>query len=176
MPRRYHPALVTLHWVLALFLLAALVAGKLILDATPNSDPAKLMSLRLHMGLGLTILLLMLLRLAIRLVTTAPPAMATGIPAVNVAARAVHVALYLVAIAMAVSGMVLARGAGLPEIVFGGSGEPLPADFSAYPARAVHGVLATLLALLIAVHVVAALWHQFLRRDGLMARMWFGPR
>jgi len=33
-----------------------------------------------------------------------------------------------------------------------------------------------LLGLLVVLHVLAALWHQFVRRDGLMARMWFGPR
>ena len=57
--------------------------------------------------------------------------------------------------------------------MFGGSGKPLPESFAAYPARAVHGIVGSLLALLVLVHIVAALWHQFIRRDGLLRRMSF---
>ncbi len=41
---------------------------------------------------------------------------------------------------------------------------------------AAHGVIATLLGLLIAAHVAAGLYHQFIRKDGLFGRMWFGDR
>ncbi|MCC6008115.1 MAG: cytochrome b [Rhodobacteraceae bacterium] len=174
--RRYHPALVALHWLLALMIVGALAAGTFILVPTANDDPSKLFSLRMHMGLGLAILALMVLRLAVRVFTRSPPAVETDLPSVNVAARVMHVALYLGAFAMALSGVALARAAGLPEIVFGGSGAPLPEDFHAFAPRAVHGALATVLMVLVAVHVLAALWHQFVRRDGLMARMWFGAR
>ena len=44
------------------------------------------------------------------------------------------------------------------------------------PARAAHGAISTLLMLAILGHAAAALWHQFVRGDGLMGRMWFGPR
>lgn len=174
--RRYHPALVVLHWLLALMLVGALVAGTLILVPTPNDDPFKLFSLRMHMSLGLAILALMVVRLVVRLFTRTPPMVETELPSVNVAARVMHVALYVAAFGMALSGIALSRAAGLPDIVFGGSGAPLPADFHDFAPRAVHGALARVLMLLIAVHVLAALWHQFVRRDGLMARMWFGPR
>lgn len=59
--------------------------------------------------------------------------------------------------------------------MFGGEGT-LPPDFDTYPPRAIHGAFAGVLMALIALHVAAALWHQVVRRDGLMARMWFGPR
>lgn len=174
MPKRYHTVLVVLHWLLALLLIGALVAGKAILNTTPNSNPAKLLSFQMHMGLGLTILILMLVRVAVRLTTSHPAPVDTGNPVLNRLAPLVHWALYLLALGMAVSGVALSRSSGLPDAVFGDGA--LPPDFSAYPARAVHGVLSNLLALLIAAHVAAALWHQFLRRDGLMARMGFGPR
>jgi len=174
MPRRYHPALVALHWLLALFLIGALLAGKLVLEPVPNSDPAKVTSFMMHMGLGLTILALMLVRLVVRLTTAHPPKPVTGNALADRLAPAVHWALYAVAIAMAVSGMVVSRQSGLPDAVFGSG--PMPADFAGMPARAAHGLLSGLLIALIAVHVAAALWHQLVRRDGLMARMWFGPR
>jgi cytochrome b561 len=45
-----------------------------------------------------------------------------------------------------------------------------------FPSFRAHAVLATLLAILIAVHVAAALYHQFVLQDGLFRRMWFGER
>ena len=76
---------------------------------------------------------------------------------------------------MAGSGVAMSVLAGLPQIVFGGVGS-LPANFDALPPRAVHGIVAKLLALAIGLHIAAALYHQFVRRDGLLSRMGFGPR
>lgn len=173
---RYHPALVALHWLLALMILGALVAGTVILEGTPNDDPFKLTSLAMHMSLGIAILVLMLVRLGVRLSTAKPPEADTGSALLNVGARATHWLFYLLVLGITASGIVMANLAGLPAIVFGGSGDPLPADFDDLAPRAVHGVLTTLLGLLILAHVAAALWHQFVRRDGLFARMWFGDR
>lgn len=173
---RYHPVLVALHWLLALMIVAGLLAGGLVLSETPNSDPAKIGVLRAHMTLGLAILVLMLLRLGLRLFTARPPAADAGHPALNRAGAAAHWLLYLLVIAMAVSGIATARLAGLPDIVFGGSGAPLPPDFGIYAPRAAHGLVATLLGLLILAHVAAALYHQLVRKDRLFARMWFGAR
>ncbi len=172
-PRRYHPALVALHWLLAVLVVAALVAGGVVLDDMPNSDPSKVASLRAHMTLGVAILVLMLVRLAVRVLTRRPAPADKG-PLATVA-TVTHWGLYAATIGMAASGMALSAAAGLPGIVFGGEGA-LPPDFDGFAARAVHGVVAGILMLLILLHVAAALWHQVVRRDGLMARMWFGPR
>jgi cytochrome b561 len=175
MPRRYHPALVALHWILAVMLILALIAGAAVLEHTPNSDPSKVDALRMHMGFGVAILALMLVRLAVRLVTRRPAPAETGSPILALVAQATHWGLYAAAIGMALSGIALSQAAGLPAIVFGGEGT-LPPDFDAFPPRAIHGAIAAVLMALIALHVAAALWHQFIRKDGLMARMWFGPR
>lgn len=173
---RYHPALVALHWLLALMILGALVAGSVILENTPNDDPFKLTSLAMHMSLGIAILALMLVRVAVRLFTASPPPADTGNALLNKAAAAAHGLLYLLVFGIAVSGLVMANATDLPAIVFGGSGAPLPATFEGLTARAVHGALTSLLILLILAHVAAALWHQFVRKDGLFARMSFGRR
>jgi cytochrome b561 len=60
--------------------------------------------------------------------------------------------------------------------VFGGSGEPLPPTLMIYPTRVAHGLIATLLAGFIILHVLAAFYHQFVRKDGLFRRMFFGRR
>jgi cytochrome b561 len=87
----------------------------------------------------------------------------------------VHWALYALVFIMAGSGIGMAALSGLPEILFGAGGN-LPANFNALPQRAIHGIVAKLLMLTISLHAVAALYHQFVKRDGLMTRMWFGSR
>jgi len=173
MPRRYHPVLVALHWIVAACLIGLLIAGTTLLAPFANDDPAKLLSFRLHMALGLVTLFLLVLRLAVRLTTRTPARIPTGNPLIDIAAPLTHWALYILAFAMALSGMTFARASGLPDAVFGTG--PMPESFE-HPARIVHGIASRLLMAFIALHIAAALWHQFLRRDGAMARMWFGPR
>lgn len=174
--RRYHPALVVLHWLLAVMIIVALIMGGNVLAALPNDDPEKLVSLQMHMGAGIVILGLMVIRIILRLTTQKPPKADIGNGALNTVGGLMHWVLYAVVIAMCVSGLALANMAGLPEIVFGGSGDPLPADFSEFAPRMAHGALAMVLKLLILGHIAAALYHQFVRKDGLLSRMWFGNR
>jgi cytochrome b561 len=173
---RYHPVLVVLHWLLAAMVIGGLVAGTFVLDATPNSDPFKMTSLKMHMSLGLAIGVLMLVRLATRLFTETPPHAATGNAMLDKLGVLTHWAFYVIVLAMVGSGLATANMADLPAIVFGGSGAPLPEDFSVFAPRKAHGTLAGLLILLVLLHVAAGLWHQYVRKDGLFSRMWFGRR
>ncbi len=172
--KRYHPVLVGLHWLLAVMILMSLFVGSQALAETPNDDPRKIELLRAHMTAGGMILVLMLIRLATRLMTPLPPPVSTGHPLAVRLARPLHWMLYALVIAMALTGMAMASAASLPEIVFGEGLAVLPRDFSHLPERTLHGLIAPLLVLLILVHVGAALFHHFIRRDGLLQRMWFG--
>lgn len=173
---RYHPLLVALHWILALMIAVALIMGGFVLSEMPNDDPFKVTGLRAHMTAGMAIGALMLIRLVTRLFTAKPPHADIGNPLLNTLGIATHWLFYLLVLGMVASGIGISISAGLPDIVFGGSGDPLPEDFYAYPPRIAHGIIATLLALLVVAHVGAFLYHQFVRKDGLFARMWFGTR
>jgi cytochrome b561 len=173
---RYHPLLATLHWLLALFIVAALFLGFAVLAKTPNADPNKILILRAHMTGGVVIFVLMLARFVVRLATARPPVATTGSRLLDRLTPVVHYGFYVLILLMVTSGFAMAFAAGLPAIVFGDSGDPLPASFLIYPARIGHGVIANLLAALIALHVVAALYHQFVKKDGLFRRMGFGRR
>lgn len=168
-PTRYHPALVTLHWLLAFFLIGALVAGNFVLKPLSNLDPDKLISFRMHMGLGITILVLMIVRLVIRLRTAHPAPVYPAGDSMQMVATGMHWALYALAIGMSISGMAVSIGSGLGAAVWGDG--PMPLDFDGLAARRAHGVLSVLLMVAIGIHIAAALYHQLIRKDRIMRRM-----
>src|SRR5262245_7732767 len=175
-PNRYHPALVGLHWFLAVFIVLALSLGTFVLKTIPNSSPQKIEALRAHMIGASVILTLMVLRLVIRLRSARPEPATTGNPVLDRIARISHLAFYGLVAGMIVTGLTTAVLPDLPAIVFGGSGTPMPQSFGVFPTRVAHGVIAKVFVALIAVHATAALVHQFILRDGLIKRMWFGRR
>lgn len=173
---RHHPLLVALHWLLAFLIIATLVGGFLVIAPMANTDPEKKRVLMFHMSFGMSIAALMLVRLVIRLVSARPAESATGHAALDGLVPFAHYAFYLLVVLMAGSGLATAILAGLNRSVFQGTGEPLPADFEAYPTFALHSTLALLLAALVVVHVLATAYHQVVKRDRLLRRMWFGRR
>jgi cytochrome b561 len=173
---RYHPLLVSLHWLTAVLIIGALGLGFFVLAAMPNSDPQKIAILRLHMAGGMLILALMIIRFIVRLCSAQPAAATTGYLVLDRMAPLMHYGLYLLVLLMVGTGYATGILAGLPDIVFAGSGDPLPASFSIYPTFTAHGILAALLAGSIAMHVLAALYHQLARKDRLFGRMLFGQR
>jgi len=174
-PQRYHLLLVLLHWLLALLICMALFMGSQSMAPMANSDPAKLEALRAHMMVGGGILVLMVLRLAVRLLTRHPAPASTGNATLDRLAPLMHWALYGLVFVMAGSGIALSVMAGLPDIVFGGVGA-LPESLRIYPPRLVHGLVSKLLMLAILGHVAAALYHQFFKGDHLLRRMGLGKR
>lgn len=173
---RYHPALVTLHWLLALLIISELAFGFFGLAPMPNTDPQKVDILRVHMISGVTILVLMAIRFGVRLATAKPPEATTGSPALYKLQPVSHHGFYLLVLLMVGSGFGTAFAAGLPAIVFGHSGAPLPDDFDNFAPFKVHATIGLLITASLAVHVVAAFYHQHGKKDGLFRRMWFGRR
>jgi cytochrome b561 len=173
-PSRYHPALVALHWVSGALLVAALLLGTFVMKEIPNTSPQKLEALRAHMAGGIVILMLIIARLIVRLSTPKPERASAGTPFLDRLAPASHYGLYVLILLMATTGLATAFLAGLFDIVFAGSGAPLPVTFAVFPTRIAHGIIAKAIFALIGLHVLAALYHQFIRRDGLLGRMWFG--
>jgi cytochrome b561 len=160
---------------LAIFILAALGLGSFKMAPLPNTDPMKSEALRAHMTGGLIILGLMVLRLITRRATLHPRAASAGAPVLDRMARLSHRSLYLVVITMALSGLAMALQTGiLPVIV--GAHPGIPPDFWVFPVRSVHYLISRLLVGLITLHLAGALFHTFIRRDGLLRRMALGRR
>ncbi|MBI5824535.1 MAG: cytochrome b [Chloroflexi bacterium] len=170
-PKRYHPLQVTLHWLVVILVFGAFVIGKS-MSGQPN-DAEKLTPLALHMGVGILTLLVIVVRFVVKVKLPKPEHVSAGNAAFDWIGKAVHYALYLLVFLMTVSGISLSIQAGLPSIVFGGSGN-LPADFYDFAARMLHGFIAPALFLLVLLHVGAAFYHQLALKDNLLARMWYG--
>ncbi|MEO1537944.1 MAG: cytochrome b/b6 domain-containing protein [Pseudomonadota bacterium] len=172
--QRYHPFLVVLHWLMALMILVALAAGGLLLGNMPPDSPDKVQGLGGHMFFGMAIGVLLVLRFLTRLRSAHPPHATTGTELLDRVGRWTHWAFYLLIAGMVLTGLTTAFGLGLFPIVYGGAAETLPPELATFAPRIAHGFIALILVILIALHVVAAFYHQFILRDGLLRRMWFG--
>ena len=173
---RYHPLLVTLHWLLAVLILAMLFVGFFVLAPMPNAEPQKIGILLVHMSVGMLILALILIRFAVRMLTAKPAAATTGSPLLDRIAPVVHYGFYLLIVLMVTSGYATGILAGLNKSVFQHSGDPLPASFEIYPSFVAHSYIGVVLTALIVLHVTAALFHQFVRKDRLISLMLYGRR
>jgi cytochrome b561 len=179
---RYSTAAIGLHWVIA-----ALLIGNIGLAWYFNTlhGPAAAAPIGLHMSIGITVLLLSLARLAIRFISPPPPLPDTLKPWERVLSKAVHVLFYVVMIGLPLTGWAMASvGPRLiqhPMALFGVVPWPSIGALTATPAAQVHathevwetahGLVGKLAYVLIALHVGAALKHQFIDRDGVAARM-----
>ncbi|MBI3169669.1 MAG: cytochrome b [Chloroflexi bacterium] len=170
-PKRYHPLQVTLHWLTVVLVFAAFIFGKYS-SFLPN-DANEIAPLRIHMLLGITLLLVIIVRFITRMKIPRPTYASTGNAFLDGLGKFVHYALYLLVFLMTLSGMSLSIQAGLPSIVFGGSGI-LPANFYDFAARMLHGFISPALFLLVLLHVGAAFYHQFALKDNLLTRMGYG--
>lgn len=170
-PTGYSRLIVILHWVTALLILYILTIGHETMEQMPNSAPAKVDVMRTHLILGGTVLALTMLRVAVKWLNPVPPAAATGNRWIDRAVTASHFTLYGLVLLIGISGVVLASQSGLFDAIF--EGGALPPSFDAYVPRQVHEVLGKVLLVLVGLHVLAALYHQFIVRDDLFRRMWF---
>jgi len=169
---RYTRTAVTLHWLLAVGIVGLFSFG-LYMSSLPFS-PQRLRYYNWHKWAGITVLLLSAIRLAWRMTHPAPLEV-TMVRWQRRMARATHALLYALSFAVPLAGWMYSSAAGFPVVLF--AVLPLPDIVSADRALAqvlkpVHAALAWTLIVLAAVHVGAALKHQFVDRDGLVRRMW----
>jgi cytochrome b561 len=136
-------------------------------------SPTRLKLFNWHKWTGVTILALSVLRLFWRLTHRPPPDVAMPIWQAK-SAHAAHALLYALCFAVPLAGWAYSSAVGFPVVWFGVLPLPdlLPVDKSlALAVKTWHAALAWVLAVLAAVHVGAALWHQLVAQDGLIDRM-----
>ena len=168
---RYSGVAIALHWLLALLIVGAFGVGLYMADLPVSPSRLKLFSY--HKWAGVTILALSLLRLVWRLTHRPPPDLA--MPGwQNKAAHLTHWALYALFFLVPLAGWAYSSAAGFPVVWFGVLPLPdfVPVDKAlAELMKERHEMLAWAMAALVALHVAGALKHQFIDKDGLLARM-----
>jgi cytochrome b561 len=173
-PRRYTATARLLHWIVALMVLATLPIGTIMLTEG-LARPTQNLLFILHKNGGVIILLLVLLRLLWRAFNPPPPLPASIPLRQRQMARAGHAALYAALLFMAVSGYVRVVAGGFPIEMLNALGVPplVPRSESLEAvAKAAHFWGRYVLVALVLGHVVVALHHAIVRRDGVFARMW----
>lgn len=164
---KYGLVAATFHWVSALAILAMIPLGFTAAHAADPTQTAFL--LRLHVPLGVLVLVLTLARIGWRLVDIrpAPPA---GPRWQHRLASGTHLLLYVLILLLCGSGIGVVALSGAASEIFSGTGEKLP-DFMTFPPMTVHALGAFALIGLLALHIAAGMYHQFWLRDRLFTRM-----
>ncbi|MBN9587648.1 MAG: cytochrome B [Alphaproteobacteria bacterium 64-11] len=156
-----------LHWLMAVMVIAMLFIG---IGMVSTVQPRFGTLVAVHRPLGIAILLLAMVRLAVRWRRGTPP-----LPAWQTfGAKASHVLLYALLLAMPLIGWSMLSAGGYPIVLWGPLRLPaiMPHDDSLYAVlRGAHTVLALLLFATILLHLAAALFHALARRDGVFASM-----
>mgnify|MGYP000927230101 CR=1 FL=1 len=191
-PSRYSAVAIALHWLIAVAILSMIPMGWWMSDAIvePDSQALAYRVFQIHKSIGFLILALTLLRLVWRLTHRTP-----GMPAEmktweTFAARATHAAFYGLMLALPLTGWLYVSAGwavatdtplavatswfGLftvPHLPFIGEAAAGLRRAVAWQAMGAHSLMAWGAVVLIALHVGAALKHQFINRDGVLAHM-----
>jgi cytochrome b561 len=194
-PKRYHPVLVALHWLVAILMFSAVFLrpeeGERFRPGgegfegsgefqpgnfpppgnfTPQTQP-----IDIHMVVGVIILVLMLVRLVVRFTTRQPEWATTGNRWLDRLGGLTHFGLYVLIFLILGAGGIMAYQDGLLAGVLGSATTSTQGfSFGGFLFRALHGLSWNLLLLLLVLHIGASLYHQFIRKDNLLGRMWFG--
>ena len=159
-----------LHWSMAIAILAMLFIG---VGMVSTIDRNYLVLVDIHKPLGIAILILAVLRLIVRLRNGAP-ALPEDMPeSMKIAARLSQLAFYALMIAMPLLGWSMLSAADYPVVV---AGMRLPSIVPASPSLHTllwdaHRALAFSLFALLLLHLAAALFHAWIRRDGVFETM-----
>jgi len=166
------PVAVGLHWLLAILIIGQFVLGAVAADMPVS--PVKFDLFVWHKSLGVTILLLVILRLIWRL-TNPVPRLPTGVPArERRLAHTSHYLLYGFTIIVPLSGWIVSDTSRIPFRIYWSIPTPdlMPASREVSELAAnVHGFLVVLMIVIIAVHVLAALRHHFVTHNDVLLRM-----
>lgn len=163
---------IALHWLMFL-LMAAVYATIELRELFPKgSDPRETLK-ALHFMLGLSVLLLLALRIYARISAPSPIIVPAPSPAQQFAAKLGHLALYGLMLAMPILGWLLLSAAAKPIPFFGLELPPLIGENKglAKTLKEIHETIGVIGYYLIAGHVLAALYHHHIEKDNTLARM-----
>lgn len=161
-----------LHWLVAVCVIVMIPIGLTMNYVGPGT--LQNVFYTVHRSLGVLVLGLMIIRLLNRLIAGAPPPEPTLTAMQRAVSHVVHMALYALLIAQALIGWVGTSAFGATISFFGLFNVPdLVSKDQALsePLFAAHFWIGLTIAALVLLHIAAALYHGFIRRDGVLQRM-----
>jgi cytochrome b561 len=160
----------TLHWLTALLIALQFVIGWTMPDVHKDTQPVGLIAW--HLGVGATLVAVMVVRVIWRLAHRPPPDELP--PLLAVLSRITHLLLYITLLLVPILGWINASSRGWTVRLAGVVTYPSvsrPGSPFGHEMGDVHGILAWALFALIVLHIVAALFHRFVLKDHVLQRM-----
>jgi cytochrome b561 len=163
-----------LHWLTVLLIVAQYAVIWSVPDGPAADAPEVQWLWTLHASLGITLLIVMAVRFINRWINP-PPAYPADMPAIQAfAAHAVHFLLYAAIIAQSILGWLTLNAYSGPFSFYWLFDVPALTAIDAGIKRSMgglHGLLATVILILLGIHVAAALFHGIVKRDGVLSSM-----
>ena len=170
---RYGAPMMVMHWLLALGILTAFAVGLYMVDI-PGITPFKLKLFNWHKWLGVTLFVLVLLRLLVRWGSNVPKYPPHWGHRTISLAKLGHGLLYVLMFAVPVFGYLYSLASGFPVVWFGVIELPVLIEKDAGLKdlfKTLHELSAKGLVLLVVGHVGMALKHHVIDKDGVLGRM-----
>lgn len=169
---RYGAIAQSAHWLTALLLIGSFSLGYVMTDMAMSPTRLKLFSY--HKWIGVTIFMLVFLRLLWRLAVKPPPLPETMAPWERHLATLTHGLLYVLLFAVPLSGWMMSSAKGFQTVYLGWL--PIPDLIGknrelGRTLQTTHEILTSVMLGIIAMHVAAALKHHVINRDGVLLRM-----
>lgn len=166
---RYSTVAIAIHWLSAFFVILMIGSGFTASQTLDSESKASILAL--HAYSGIILFLLTFSRINWWLFFDDRPQSIEGSPGWQVkSARIVHRIFYVIIIGMTASGIGMMVLSGAGPVIFTGAQETLP-DFHNYPPRIPHGLGGRAIVFLLVIHISAALFHHFIKRDITLSRM-----
>jgi cytochrome b561 len=169
---RYPAASIFLHWAM-MILIGATYAAIQLRELFPKGSDIREGFKTWHFMLGLTVLVLVVVRIIIRLMSSAPPITPTPRRWQSLASKAVHGALYALMLGMPVAGWIILSAKDVPVPFFSLTLPPLVAPDKGLGdwVKDIHETVGEIGYWLIGLHAAAALAHHYLWKDDTLRRM-----
>ena len=165
---QYSKRMVIVHWLTLALLIAAWLLGESVHDAR-HDGAATIAGYLAHALAGGAVLLLTVARLMFRVKDGTPPA--AGNTPMDKMAKGIHHLLYTLLVLLPFSGVMQVLTSDVGKALLAGDAAMLPEKFEGVVAHEVHETLVTVLIVVVVIHLLGALKHQFIMKDGLMDRM-----
>ncbi|MEQ1883052.1 MAG: cytochrome b [Burkholderiales bacterium] len=172
-PARYTRPAIAFHWIVSIAVLTLIGLGLYMVDI-PRGTPERAFFYNLHKSIGVTVAIVILVRLWWR-TKNPPPPLPASMPAWQVTASKIsHALLYVCLVVMPISGFSASQFTKYGVTYFGLFKIPPMGteDKEIYEMlQGIHEIASEVLIVLLVIHIAAALKHLIIDKDGVFQRM-----